>query len=296
MAVAGSLNYDLTFYLAQRPRFGESVLARDLQRDLGGKGFNQAVALRRLGAEVEMVGAVGDDPFGSEFERRLDELGIGRQGVIRVQAPTGIAAPMVDESGENENAIVVALGANRVIEPAQLRAESFAGTAAVLLQGELRPDTTLEAARLARAAGALVAFNIAPAEPGFEHVVKAADVVIVNRGEAAFFGGPASLLAMGARSVVVTLGAEGAELHGARAARVPAPKVEVVDTTGAGDAFSAAYVTALVEGRAPEAALRFGVAAGAAAVTRAGTSRAMPERSLVEEIYRAWAKTDSTRG
>src|SRR5581483_9152776 len=135
IAVAGSLNYDLVAAVPHLPRAGEAVHATSVSRVPGGKGFNQAVAARRLGADVVMAGAVGHDGFGDEFVALLDQLGIDRRHVVRSAAPTGLAVPMVDERGEN--AIVVALGANA--EPIEVADGFFDGADAVLLQGELAP-------------------------------------------------------------------------------------------------------------------------------------------------------------
>src|SRR5207245_1492859 len=140
-------------------------------------GFNQAVAARRLGATVEMVGAVGQDDFGRAFEARLDQLGIGRAGVRRLDAPTGLAVPIVDRSGENS--IVVALGANLALQPDMLEAPVRPDV--LLVQGELLPATTIRALELGRGRKLL---NLAPADPGLLPAVALADVVVVNEVEA----------------------------------------------------------------------------------------------------------------
>lgn len=275
IAVAGSLNYDLLAYVPHLPRPGEAVQAREVRRVLGGKGFNQAVAARRLGADVEMVGAVGDDEFGQEFEARLDELRIGRHGVLRLDEPTGLAVPVVDDRGENS--IVVALGANLALtpddlDPARLRAD------VVLTQGELHPRTTVRALELARG---LKILNCAPAVRDLVPAVALADVVVVNEVEAADMGGADRLDALGAGAVVVTLGSRGAMVDNTV---VPAPRVPAVDSTGAGDAFCAALAVALAEGRQLLQAVAWANRAGAAACLKQGTSAAMPTREELERV------------
>jgi ribokinase len=273
--VAGSLNQDLFCYVDHLPRRGETLASLDVDRQLGGKGFNQAVALRRLGAEVEMVGAVGSDEVGRAFEAQLDELGIGRGGLRRLGVPTGLAMITVDAEGDNT--IVLAPGANVALPPETLDALPEAD--AIMVQGELRPATTIRALELAR--GGTRAVNPAPASLELSPAVSLADVVIANEGEAADMGGVERMQGMGAGAVVVTLGSRGALVDNTL---VPAPRVEVVDSTGAGDAFCAALTLALVEGHELEAAMAFANRAGAAACLRQGTSEAMPTRAEVDAL------------
>jgi ribokinase len=228
--VAGSLNYDLVTYVERLPAPGEALPARDMRRDLGGKGFNQAVALRRLGAEVEMVGAVGRDSFGDEFLQRLDQLGIGRRWVVRSATPTGLAIPVVADSGENW--IVVALGANLELRPGELAGLGTGGRDALLLQGELHPQTNRWLAGAARTGGVPVILNAGPAAPELEMVIGLADLVVVNQREAAALGGAARILELGAGQVIVTMGADGAEMAGPVMGHVAAPRVDAIDTVG----------------------------------------------------------------
>ena len=272
--VAGSLNQDLFCYVDHLPRRGETLASLDVHRQLGGKGFNQAVALRRLGAEVEMVGAVGSDEVGRAFEAQLDELGIGRGLLRRLATPTGLAMITVDAEGDNT--IVLAPGANVALPPELL--DELPEADAIMVQGELRPATTIRALELARG---IRAVNPAPASLELGPAVSVADVVIANEGEAADMGGVDRMQGMGAGAVVVTLGSRGALLDNTL---VPAPRVEVVDSTGAGDAFCAALTLALVEGRELEQAMAFANRAGAAACLRQGTSEAMPTRAEVEAV------------
>jgi ribokinase len=275
VAVAGSLNYDLMTYVDHLPRPGEAVHAREVRRVLGGKGFNQAVAARRLGAEVEVVGAVGPDEFGREFAAALDEMGIGRAGVRRVQGSTGMAVPIVDSRGENS--IIVALGANLALLPEMLDGRLLQADV-LMVQGELRPDTTRRALELA---GGFKLLNAAPASLELIPSVGLADVIVVNEVEAADMGGADRLHALGAGAVVITLGARGAQLDNTL---IPAPRVRAVDTAGAGDAFCAALAVALAEGRELMAAIAWANRAGAAACLELGTSAAMPTRAQVDAV------------
>lgn len=279
--VAGSLNLDLAFEVPHLPREGEAVHAGRLRRDLGGKGFNQAAALRRLGAEVLMMGAVGADADGDQFLARLDELGIGRTGVARLPGiPTGLAVPMVDPEGAN--LIVVALGAN--LDPSVAAAPLPKGADFLLLQGELAPESNLALARAARAGGLRFMVNLAPADRALESCVEGAEVVVVNEVEAGDMGGAERLLRLGARAVVVTLGPRGAVIYGPDAQPVESPRVKAADTTGAGDAFCAALALRLGEAAPLPAAVRWACAAGAAACLKPGTSSAMPTRPEVDAL------------
>lgn len=257
------------------PRRGEAVQARELRRLPGGKGFNQAVAARRLGVTVELVGAVGADDFGREFRKHLTELGIGQAGVFEVNAPTGMALPIVDNQGEN--ATVVAMGANHELRPDMLDAELL-NADVVLVQGELAPATTLRALELGRG---LKVLNAAPASLDLSPAVELADVVVLSELEAADMGGSDRLAALGAGAVVVTLGARGALIDNTL---LPAPRVRVVDSMGAGDAFCAALGVGLAEGRELEAAVAWANRAAAAACLKTGTSEAMPTRSEIDRL------------
>jgi ribokinase len=274
ITVAGSLNQDLFCYVDHLPRRGETLASLDVHRELGGKGFNQAVALRRLGAEVEMVGAVGTDEVGRAFEARLDELGIGRRLLRRLTTPTGLAMITVD--GEGDNTIVLAPGANVALAPEML--DELPEADGIMVQGELRPGTTIRALELARGTRSV---NPAPASLELGPAIPLADVVVANEGEAADMGGADRMQGMGAGAVVITLGSRGALVDNTL---VPAPRIEVVDSTGAGDAFCAALTLALVEGRELEEAMAFANRAGAAACLRQGTSEAMPTRAEVDAV------------
>ena len=284
--MVGSLNVDQFAYVDHLPRPGETIGSRTTRRQLGGKGFNQAVALRQLGAEVLMIGAVGDDEEGRAFEAELDRRGIDRSGLHRAGAPTGMALITVDQSGENT--IVLAPGANLCLDPD--RARSAGPVDAVLAQGELRGETT--AAALASTPGRRV-LNAAPASTDLFSAIGSTDLVIVNEGEAADLGGIEGIRQHGAKGVVVTLGSKGALVDDTV---MPAPAVTAVDATGAGDAFCAALTFALVVGSALPEAARFAAAAGAAACLRPGASASMPTREEVERLLGGPGQLGGERG
>ncbi len=276
LTVIGSINLDLVATAPRLPVAGETVTGATLARHPGGKGANQALAAARLGAEVALFGRVGDDAMADEALALLRVGGVELKGVaVDPDAPTGVALIAVDPSGENQ--IVVAAGANHAVTVADLP-ERLEGP--VVLQLEL-PIPVVEAA-VARSEDSVVV-NLAPAAPVSDALLARADLLIVNKGEAAFYG--ARLHAGGGR-VIVTLGAAGAVMFeaGREIARSTPPKVSVVDATGAGDAFVGAVVVALSEGMTAETALAFACAAGALAATRPGAQPSLPSRAEIEAI------------
>jgi ribokinase len=290
--VVGSLNMDLVLGVPELPGRGQTLLSRSLDRSPGGKGANQAVALARLGAQVEMVGAVGTDGDGAALLGALQAASVSTRFVAeRPAAPTGLAVVCVDPRGDN--AIVVAPGANATLGPADVRAAAAAlhHAEVLLLQLEVPLECVLAAARLGGEHGALVVLNAAPATTLPGHVLASVGVLVVNQGEAAALGGrgapgevAARLREEGPGVVVVTLGGDGCVVADERGvASLPAYRVPVVDTTGAGDCFAAAFGLGLAEGRPARQAARLASAAAALAVTRRG-AQAMPTRAEVERL------------
>jgi ribokinase len=276
LTVVGSINLDLVATTPRLPRAGETVTGATLARHPGGKGANQALAARRLGAEVDLIGAVGWDPMADEALLLVKAYGVGlEQILIEDDEPTGVALIAVDPEGENQ--IVVAAGANHRLKPGDLPARI---ETPLILQLEL-PIETVEAA--AGRGTDFVCINLAPAAPVSDQLLRRADLLVVNETEAEFYG---DLLHQGGGRVVITLGARGAVMYqrGAEIARATPPKVKAVDATGAGDCFVGAICVALLEGMEPEAALRFACAAGAIAATRPGAQPSLPTRAEVEEI------------
>ena len=270
ITVVGSINLDLVGRCERLPEPGETVTDATFERHAGGKGANQAVAAARLGADVRFVGCVGDDAFAAEALAGLKESGAALD-VHVVAAPTGVALILVDAAGETE--IVVAPGANAALGPDDVELDA---DAAVLCQLEI-PDATVRAA--AERANGFFCLNAAPARPVSEDVLNRADLVIVNRFEYDAIGAPPPLVAL-------TLGEEGAVLlaRGAEVARAAPPRVIPVDGTAAGDAFCAALVVSLLEGRPQEDALRRACAAGAIAASRPGAQPSLPTSAEIDEI------------
>ncbi|KAA9108401.1 ribokinase [Microbacterium rhizomatis] len=257
LVVVGSINVDLTASVARLPGAGETVLGGTLERLPGGKGANQAAAASRLGGAVRMVGAVGDDADGQWMLQSLRDAGVDTADVWLGATATGTALITVDAAGENQ--IVVCPGANADVSLDGVR---FAPDDAVLAQLEIPFEVV---AQLVDAPGYL-AINAAPARPLTEALVHRADLIIVNETEFALLPELES-----AQLVAVTYGGDGAALrrHGREVARVAAPRVEVVSSVGAGDAFCAAITLALHAGWDDHDALRAACAVGADAVTHA---------------------------
>ena len=276
ITVVGSINLDLVATGARLPAAGETVTGARLARHPGGKGANQALAAARLGAEVRMVGRVGSDAMADEALALLKAGGVDLSGVqADAGQATGVALIAVSSDGENQ--IVVCAGANAAFGPDRLDAPV---TDALICQLELPVETVAKAVETAEG---FVAVNLAPAAPVPPSILERADLLIVNETEAAFYG---PVLHQGEGLVALTLGARGAELWkgGERVAAAAPPRVEVVDTTGAGDAFAGGLIVALLEGQEPDTALRFACAVGALAASRAGAQPSLPIRSEVEAL------------
>ncbi len=279
LVVVGSYNRDRVLRVPHLPAPGETLAAIGAEAFHGGKGSNQAVQAARCGAAVVMVAALGRDAAAEAALALWAAEGI-RPAVARVEAETGQAVILVDDEGENS--IVVLAGANAAL-PEELAAKAVreAAPRAVLAQRETPEATTEAAFAAARAIGAVTILNAAPAGgvPGAA-LLELADLLLVNEGEGealAGGGGDAAAVArwLGARhrlGAIVTLGAAGAMHAGPDGAlwTMPAPRVAVVDTTGAGDAFAGCLAAAIAAGRAPGDALAEALAAGALACTVAG--------------------------
>ena len=269
VVVVGSLNVDLVTHVERHPKPGETVRGSGLERLAGGKGANQAVAASAAGAAVAMVGCVGSDEAGSAYVARLLALGVDVTA-IRVQPdyPTGHALITVDQAGENS--IVVVPGANAAVALEDLEVlRSVGPDDVVLLQLEVPLAVVAAAARRASARGARVILNLAPYAALPPDVVALADPLVVNEHEALLLADSEALPA----SVVVTFGAAGAAWDGDQLTGPVLEGDEVVDTTGAGDAFCGALSAALVAGAGRRDALQAALAAGADAVKHLGAQR-----------------------
>jgi ribokinase len=269
VAVVGSYGVGLTVELERLPAAGETVIGRRFRMDAGGKGSNQAIGAARLGAEVDFLTAVGDDAFGHEAIELWEREGV-RADVVRTDAATMAAPILVEPSGENR--IVVVPGALAELAPAHVDAFSdrIAAADVLVVQLEIPVWTALYALEVARAAGVRTILNPAPAPS--EPIAPTCDYVTPNETEAPAVAGTQA-------TFVFTLGDQGAELHGER---IPAFPAGVVDTTGAGDAFTAAFAVALAEGRDEREAVRWGCAAGAHMVEHPGVVPGLPTRDELE--------------
>lgn len=305
ICVIGSLNVDLTVSV---PRFnlpGETIFGTDFKTYPGGKGGNQAVAAAKLGADVTMCGALGDDGNSEVYRGLMKKLGI--RDLVRVVpgVPSGVALIEVDTAGENR--IVVISGANMKVDPAQLDAdmESIMECDVFLLQLEIPLDTIEYIAEKLHAAGKTVILDPAPAPatPLSDRLLASVDYVTPNETElAAISGCPTGteaeieaaahvLQAKGCANVIAKIGARGAMWGGADGMiRVPGFKVKAVDTTAAGDSFNAGFAVGLAEGKSVSDAIRFANAVGALSTTAVGAQGAMPSYAQAEALMSSAGK------
>lgn len=271
VAIVGSVNLDLVATAPRLPRPGETVSEASFSRYPGGKGGNQALAARRMGADVRMIARIGDDSESVAATALLREAGVDLTGCrVDPSTHTGIAVIVVDAAGENQ--IVVAPGANRLLSVVDV---DVGNADVVVCQLEV-PVAAVEHAIRSAPFGVL---NCAPARELPHGLLAECDVVVVNQTEAEFYAAELE----SARLVVKTLGAEGAVAfeRGVEVARVPSLQVDVVDTVGAGDTFVGTLAVELANGASLVEALKMAVAAGAVATTRPGAQPAIPTRDEV---------------
>ncbi len=291
--MVGSYATGLTMKVKRLPSTGETVLASGYRVDHGGKGSNQAVACARLGVSVSFVANIGNDAFGESALQLYREEGINVAFVRRTSdQPTGVGFILVEaESGHN--CIAFDPGANELLTAADVRQseDAFRAASVVLTQLEIPVQAAEAAMTCGRACGATTILNPAPVRPLPTTVLELVDILTPNQSEAKVLTGrspdatvaPAEvardLIHMGVKQVVMTLGEDGALIVDASSSKhVPAIRVPVVDTTGAGDAFNAGIATALAFGANLEIAVEFGIIAGAMAVTKDGVIPALPHR------------------
>lgn len=297
IVVVGSYAVGLVMRAERIPLRGETVLGHSFQRMDGGKGSNQAIACARLGASTAFLAAVGDDADGAAAVALLAAEGVDTSYMRRVAGtPTGVGFIVIDDAGHN--AIAVDLGANRELSPQDIdSAEAvIAGADVVLAQLEINPQTAIRAMRLARRHGVRTILNPAPAVPLADEDLALVDIVTPNLSESQVLSGiftteiPAlagALRRSGLGTVIVTVGEDGAWIvDDSGAAHIPAWSVEAVDTTGAGDAFSAALAVALAEGEGLEAAVAFACAAGGYCVQSLGTVPSYATRAQLAAFVR----------
>jgi ribokinase len=289
--VVGSINVDLFSYVKSLPRPGETVTGGTYRKAHGGKGANQAVAAARLGADVRLIGTVGEDDLGRASMASLEREGVNVDGVRTGRSHTGVAQIIVDDLGEN--LIAVAPGANHELTGGMV-AESLARIGAdhavVGTVLEVPDDAVLMAARTATKRGWNLVLNPAPARALSREILTECDVLTPNEHEVTELGvsSPEELIDAGAGAVVVTRGSKGADLYrpGLSVRNQPAFEVRAVDTTGAGDAFAGALAWALADGRELEMAVEFAAASAALSTLQRGARAGMPSRAGTEDFLR----------
>ena len=297
VVVFGSINLDLVTRVDRFPAPGETIAGASFATHAGGKGANQALAAARAGATVRMYGAVGRDSFADPALALLVGGGVDLSGVARTDAPTGCATILVDSAGEN--CIAVAAGANDRVDPEAVPDSVMTPETLLVLQQEVPATANMSLLERAHRLGARTLLNAAPARALQLDVLRLVDFLVVNQSEAATLAAPlgwpsepdafarAAVAAHRMLAVIVTLGAQGAiALDRAGAWRVAAPPVEVVDTTGAGDAFAGSLAAALDRGDSFVESLRAGTAAGSLACTAAGAQSALPDRAAISSLAR----------
>jgi ribokinase len=284
--VFGSVNADIVFRVPALPAPGETVLGPGVEFLPGGKGANQAVAAARDGASVAFAGAVGRDPLAEIATSALRHAGVDLSRLAVVGAPTGCAGIAVDQAGANQ--IVVGSGANRLARAAQVEDAALGPGTVLLLQMEVPAEENAALIRRAKARGARVLLNLAPAGALPVEALRSVDLLIVNEHEAAALStrlGAGDLGATLGIEIVVTFGEAGARwFRGADIATVPAFVVSAVDTTGAGDVWCGVLAASLDRGLPMEAAMRRAAAAAAIACTRPGAAAACPTSAETDAL------------
>ena len=293
--VVGSANIDLVMMPERLPRPGETLLGARFASVPGGKGANQAVAAARAGGAVAFIGCVGADAHGDQLAHNLRQEGIDLSRLSRVAEPSGVAC-VITADGDT-NMIVVASGANALLDVERIDEAAFRDARIVLAQLETPMASVVHTATLARQHGATFILDPAPAQPLPRDLLSLTDWLTPNESEAqALAGGNAAaddpvatamlLRQQGAKGIVLKLGARGALLLPEQGdpSFHPAYDIAAVDTTAAGDAFNGAFAVALGEGADPRAAVDFAIAASAIAVTRHGAQTAMANRAEIQQF------------
>jgi ribokinase len=296
--VLGSINQDFVLRVERRPEPGETVTNAELATGSGGKGANQSAAAALLGASVKILGRVGDDEFGEPLVRALEDKGVDT-GLVERTPDASTGAAFITVTPDGENAITVAPGANRSLTPDDVdaAAEAIRSARVLVAQMEVPVETVLRAVEVASESDTRALVNLAPTFEVPRRLLEKLDPLVVNEHEAAFLLGSKAegvegalsaapeLLSLGPRSAVITVGEAGAVFAQDEAVEhLAAPKVDVVDTTGAGDAFVGALATRLARGDSLEDAVAYAVRAGAAAVTQEGAQGALPTPEVVESL------------
>jgi ribokinase len=296
--VVGSINQDFVLSVDRRPEPGETVTEAQLSKGNGGKGANQAAAAALLGASVAFLGRVGDDGFGEPLIEALADKGVDT-GLIEASPGSFTGTAFITLTPDGENAITVAPGANRSlsVEDVDDASDAIGDAQVMVAQMEVPFEVVLRAVEVAARRGTRALVNLAPTREVPQKLLEKLDPLVVNEHEAAFLLGEKvegvegalaaapELLALGPKAVVITLGREGAVFSdGESTQHVTSPEVEVVDTTGAGDAFVGALAAKLAKDDSLQDAVAYAVRAGAAAVTREGAQGALPTPESVAAV------------
>jgi ribokinase len=296
--VVGSINQDFVLSVERRPEPGETVTEAQLSKGNGGKGANQAAAAALLGASVRFIGRVGDDGFGEPLVEALADKGVDTS-LIQASPDSSTGTAFITVTPDGENAITVAPGANRSLtaEDVDDASEAIGDARVLVAQMEVPPEVVLRAVEVAARQGTRVLVNLAPTTEVPRMLLEKLDPLVVNEHEAAFLlkkrvegvegalSAAPELLELGPRSAVITLGREGAVYSdGESTNHLSAPKVDAVDTTGAGDAFVGALAAKLAHNLPLNDAVAYAVRAGAAAVTRKGAQGALPTPESVKAM------------
>lgn len=282
IAVLGSINMDMTVKAERIPLKGETLKGEDLMYIPGGKGANQAVAMAKLGADVEMFGCVGNDSAGKELLQNLKDMGVKTEHISTVQGvPTGIALITV---GDNDNTIIVVAGANNCVDRAYVDSvrDELLQSEVVVLQHEIPQDTNEYVIRLCHENGVKVVLNPGPARPVKKAIVDLVTYLTPNEHEAKIIFGEEvtteELLKQYPEKLLITQGSKGVSmcLHGGELLLVPARKAAVVDTTGAGDTLNGAFTMQIAKGSSVRDALWFGNVAASLSTEKFGAQGGMP--------------------
>ena len=304
IAVVGSANVDLTSFIAQFPKPGETIFGQSFHLGFGGKGANQAVAAKLCGADVFMVAHVGDDLFGPATIQNFQNLGIDTSHVRQMSGvSTGVAPIFVDPSGQNR--IIVVKGANDTLKPADIdaAAEILKSADCIVLQFEIPLETVYYTIKFARKNGVRCILNPAPAQPIDAKAIAGLDYLVPNESEAETISGlpvrnlddakkcARQLLSSGVRRVIITLGANGSLLAGAEGMEhLPAFPIKSVDSTGAGDGFIGSFATFLGEGLPEQDAVKRANLYAGLSTTGVGTQKSFYDRRRFDAEWAGRAK------
>ncbi|MFB3166713.1 ribokinase [Neobacillus sp. 179-C4.2 HS] len=291
VTVIGSINMDLVTSTNQIPKVGETVLGNSFHSIPGGKGANQAVAAARLGADVTMIAAVGNDSFGKTLVEHLTNEGINTENIIKVKdTSTGIASIIVSEA---DNSIIVVPGANNHVTPEVIEKHEnkIINSDIILLQLEISVESVIKAVELAKKHGVRTILNPAPIQKLPKELLEMVDYLTPNEHEQALLfdsiGGTEEELAKYKEKCIVTKGSKGVMIYkNGEKIEIPSFQVEAVDTTGAGDSFNGALAVALCDGLEIEEACRFANVVGAISVTKLGAQTGMPTKKKLKNFYK----------